>query len=110
MLAGIWALAAFDYGFTVPACNHGLVTELNPVALRFLQLGPLALLAYKITLVSAGSMPLARFRDRRLTEVLTATVLLAYTFVTIRWKAIYDIYELIATMSPPGYKIHDSLI
>lgn len=110
MLVSIWVLAGFDYGFTVLACTNGLAAELNPLALRILHLGPVALLAYKISLVVAGSVSLVRYRHRLLTEVLTAAVFVAYAVVMIRWKIIYDLYGLIATLTPPGYRVRDGLI
>jgi hypothetical protein len=93
MLIGLWLVNAFDLIMTVLAHQHRLLDESNPIAARILPFGPTMLMAYKIALVTIGTVGLYVYRRRFVAEFASATLLFIYVFVSLRWKNCFDIYE-----------------
>ncbi|HRX84541.1 MAG TPA: DUF5658 family protein [Phycisphaerae bacterium] len=105
MLAVIWVLSFFDYVHTVHGVRTGLVEECNPLAVWFVGHGPLALLAFKGTLVVTASAGMFHCRRHPLTEIMLAVVLIVLVLVMLRWSAAYALYEYSVRLAPPGYNL-----
>lgn len=93
LLVGAWIINFFDLGFTVLAQQQHLITELNPVAARLLNHGPLVLALYKFGLLGAGSALLWWQRRQRFTEVCLWTYCLVCVMLALRWHAFYRAAE-----------------
>jgi hypothetical protein len=93
ILTGLWLISAFDLTLTMLAHNNKLLHESNPIAARVLTQGPEALCAYKVVLVTGGTLILVVYRRRLVAELASALMLVVYTLVAVQWKLCYEMYE-----------------
>jgi len=113
LLIGVWLISAFDLVLTVAAHDQGLLHESNPIAARILPHGAMAIAAYKIVLLALPSVVLFRNRDRVLTEIASAGVLVIYAIVAVQWRLCYELYTLTSALDIQGgeiHKVHEFLI
>ncbi len=97
MLVGLLLINAFDVVLTLSAHTQGLLDEMNPIARAIMGRNPYAILPYKLALVLYPSMVLYTYRDRLVSEVAAAGVLLVYVFVALRWRVCYELYTMAAS-------------
>jgi hypothetical protein len=88
-LAAVWVLNIFDLGFTLVESSHGHFTELNPIAASILSRPDYFLIAFKLGLLTLGSIILLVLREHRLAELGCWLLLAAYLYVGARWYAYY---------------------
>jgi len=89
-LAGMWLLSAFDLGFTLVARALGMLVELNPIAAWLMGgHGDLAVIAYKLILMSIGTGILWAVRHRQRAESAAWLMLMVYVVLSVRWYAYY---------------------
>jgi len=102
LLLGVWLLNLFDLSLTLRAWGDGMLHEENPLARVMLQRDPAVLLAFKLSVVGAGTTVLFNLRRFRCAEVASMLVLLVYAGVAVQWKFCYELYELslTAAMTP----------
>jgi len=103
LIAAIWVLSLFDYVHTLNGVGSGLVDECNPLALRVLPHGALALLAFKLALVIGATLILYVHRRRALVELVLGVSTLTLLGVLARWQVIYALYDYSLHGAPPGY-------
>lgn len=94
LLGGLWLINGFDVALTVIAQSQGVLEEANPIARRILLLNPIAILLYKVVLVSFASAVLMKYRSRLMSEVAAGGMLFIYTLVAIQWRLCYELYML----------------
>ncbi len=92
LLIGIWLISILDVGFTVWSHNENLLGESNPIAACVLQLGPAAIIVYKLGLVAFASVVLLTHRALLVCEVVATGALLANAMVAIQWHFCFEIY------------------
>ena len=102
LIGALWLVNLFDVNLTILAHRQGLLHEVNPLALRVLSLGPVALLVYKIVLVAIGTGTLWLVRRQWLAEVAAWGMLATYVFVAIHWGECYEMYVMILSGAAHG--------
>ena len=100
LLSGLWLINGFDVTLTVLAHRQGMLHESNPIAAQLLPHGALALLVYKIILVTFASTVLIIYRSRLIAEIAATGTLLIYTLVALQWRLCYELYVLSSTGNP----------
>lgn len=100
LLLIIWTLNVADLSFTIQESDQRLFRELNPVAAKIIQWPPIALVAYKLSLVVVASTILIRLRRQRVVELSCWFLLAVYGYVGMRWNIYYG--ELTVAMSDPA--------
>ncbi len=55
LLFGTWIINFFDLGFTLLAHEQGILTEMNPLAMHLLLIGPLPVVAFKLSTLALGT-------------------------------------------------------
>lgn len=68
LLLGAWIINLFDLGFTLLAHEQGILTEMNPVAVHLLLIGPLSVVVFKVGTMLFGSAIVWRFREMLFVE------------------------------------------
>ena len=89
LLAGVWALSAFDLGFTLHQAPAKYFTEMNPVAALLLDGPPVVVVVYKFGLLGVGSAILYWLRRHSIAELACWFLLTACFYVTVRWYVYY---------------------
>jgi hypothetical protein len=90
LLAGVWLLSAFDLGFTLVARSLGMLVELNPIAAWLMGgHGNLAVIVYKVVLMTIGTVILWRFREKQRAESAAWLMLMVHVALSMRWYAYY---------------------
>ena len=64
------------------------------------------LLSFKLGLVACATSVMFLHRRLPLTEWMAALVLVALIYVALRWINIYELYDVVFNMAPPGYRVH----
>ena len=91
----LFFLNAVDAFATLYWVTNGIATEANPIMYEWLNLGPLAFLSVKLTLVTLGVSLLWAFRDYALSKVVIVPGMLMYGFVTVMHCIIaFDTFNL----------------
>jgi hypothetical protein len=90
VLAAVWVISIFDFGFTLLERDNPLFVELNPLAAALLT-GPTHLItAFKFGLLGLGTAILVGLRRRAPAELACWFLLAAKVYVALRWYAYYD--------------------
>jgi hypothetical protein len=106
VLSFVWVLNLLDLSFTLLEANGRHFRELNPVAAYMLD-HPHALVLYKASLVTIGSVIFLAFRRVRLVEIGCWFVLAAYVYVALRWSLYFD--DLHICMNDPAIPVEPTL-
>lgn len=106
LLSTIWVLNLFDLCYTLLEANGRHFRELNPVAAYLLD-HPHALVLYKASLVTIGSVILLSHRRVRLVEFSCWFVLAAYVYVAIRWSMYFS--DLHVCLADPAVTVEPLL-
>jgi len=90
LLVSIWVLSVFDLVFTLVARAMEDLIELNPIASWVMtQHGDLAVIAYKFSLMTLGTVILWVYRKRRRAEHAAWMMLLVHVLLSFRWHTYY---------------------
>ena len=105
----ICVINMFDLVLTMRAHADGILEEANPIARSILQFGPMALLAFKVSVIAGAGYVLFSLRRYRCAELASVVVLIAYVAVAFRWRLCYAFYDLstIAWHDNSGYDLLD---
>lgn len=106
VLSVVWVLNLFDLSYTLLEADGKHFRELNPVAAYLLD-HPHALVLYKFSLVTIGSVILLTHRRLRIVEVSSLFVLAAYVYVAVRWTVYFA--DLHICFNDPAIH-HESLL
>ena len=90
VLAALWVLNLFDLGFTLLESTRTNFVELNPLVAHHVRNNPTFVVAYKFTLVAAGSTILLAFRRQRVAELGCWLLLGIYVLLLIHWSGYYE--------------------
>lgn len=84
----------FDLVLTMRAHGDGMLHEENPIARSILEIGPMALLIFKMTVIAGAGYVLFSLRRHRCAEIACVLVLVAYIGVAVRWRICYAFYDM----------------
>lgn len=91
LLPALWLLNLVDLLLTREALARGVAVEANRVVGYFIDVGPLAAVAFKIGVVTFGVVVLWRLRRHRITLVGTALITGVYALIVV-YEAVYLTY------------------
>lgn len=87
-------ISVFDLVLTMRAHADGMLHEENPIARTVLELGPIALLVFKMSMIAGAGYVLFSLRRHRCTELACVLVLIAHFGVAVRWRICYAYYDI----------------
>ncbi|GJM25343.1 MAG: hypothetical protein DHS20C16_17580 [Phycisphaerae bacterium] len=90
----ICVINLFDLVLTIRAHRDGVLHEENPIARSILEIGPMALLVFKMSVIAGAGYVLFSFRRHRCAELACLVVLAAYVGVAVRWRICYAFYDM----------------
>jgi len=99
ILVALWMTNFFDTGLTLLAHAQGVLHEMNPVGVWLLGIGPKAVISFKVMLLVLATGLLWWARRHPLAELAAWVELSAYVFVSLRWRAYYEVYAALGDTS-----------
>ena len=102
LLLAAWIVNLFDLGFTLLAQEQGLLVELNPVAARVIPHGAVAAAAYKLALLSFGTMILWLCRDLAIAERSAWVYAIVCVALAFQWHLVYKHADTVQMVQHPA--------
>lgn len=99
LLVGMWALNAFDYGFTWAAHEHVDFVELNPFAAPLMSGSWVLVALYKAGMTLVGTLILISLGRYAVAERACWFLLIVYAYVSVRW---YVYFHTVAEDAVPS--------